>query len=73
MIRGKQIIDNTITQSKVNINTSSIINPNNITTKEFVDSFVTTKLTDINYSQLNLNMIALATSGSSEVIWGSTD
>jgi photosystem II stability/assembly factor-like uncharacterized protein len=64
LIKGKQINAASIEQPKMNITTSSIISNTNITNKEYVDQYITNQVSSINYSQLNLNMIALATSGS---------
>jgi len=58
-IKGKQIIDNSIPQEKLNIETDSIIYDTDITNKEYVDTTVDEHVKNIRYNKLNRNMQAL--------------
>ena len=60
-IGGKQIGDNTITQSKLAVSTASVVNPTSVTTKEWVENKILYEITGLTYSNKNLNMSALAT------------
>jgi hypothetical protein len=60
-IQGKQLENHTITQNNLNIPTDSIINPNSVTNKEWVDAHVTEVMSGLTYATSNLNMIASET------------
>lgn len=64
-IKGKQIADNTITQSNLAITTDSVVDPTSVTTKEYVENFANSAITAINFDKGNLNMDALATTAAS--------
>jgi hypothetical protein len=65
-LQGKQIEDHSIEQSKIKVFTSNIINPNDITTKKFVESFTAySATTTVNMSSSNLYMNALTTTSNS--------
>lgn len=61
LIKGKQIDDNTITQANISITTQDVINPTDLTTKEWVENYVNTASALITYCTSNLNMTALVT------------
>lgn len=60
-LNGKQLRDNTITQDKIGITTESVINNNDATTKEWVETHVDDEIEKITYSTSNLNMAGLTT------------
>jgi hypothetical protein len=64
-IKGKQIANSTITQSNLAVTTDSIVDPTNVTTKEYVENFANSAITAINFDKGNLNMAALATTAAS--------
>lgn len=59
-IKGKQLQDYTILQSKLNITTDSIVGPSDVTNSEFVQTRITENINNLNYSTLNLDMTANA-------------
>jgi len=61
-IQGKQISNASISQSKFDILTDSIVSLSSVTNKEYVDTAIANKAT-LYYSKLNLNMPANATTG----------
>lgn len=67
-IKGKQISDATITQSKMNISTDSIINPTDVTNKEYVNNVINSGISNLSYSSSDFNITALNTSGSSPML-----
>mgnify|MGYP001220330085 CR=1 FL=1 len=67
-IKGKQIADATITQSKMNITTESVVNATDVTTKEYVDNAVNSGMSNLSYSSSDFNISALNTSGTSPVL-----
>lgn len=60
-IKGKQIRDNTVTQEKMYILTETIIDPINVTNKEYVDSFVSTSLNQVGNSDADMAIVANTT------------
>jgi len=58
-IKGKHLVDNTISQEKLNITTDSVIYDTDITNKEYVDSVIDDQVSNIRYNKLNRNMQAL--------------
>jgi hypothetical protein len=64
-IKGKQIADATITQSNLAVTTDSIVSATSVTTKEYVDTYVSGQITGITYATTNLNMSATNTTAGS--------
>jgi len=64
-LKGKQIADATITQEKLGLTTVSVVDPTNVTTKEYVDISVNSAYTNITNNLSNLDMAALATTAGS--------
>jgi hypothetical protein len=63
MLKGKQILENTIKQNNFNVTLDTITYNSAITNKEYLLDTLNQKLADINFAQLNQNMTALSTSG----------
>lgn len=60
-IKGKQLADATITQQQLGITTESITDPTHVTTKEYVENAINSGLTNLSYSEDDINLIALQT------------
>lgn len=58
-IKGKQIDNATITQNNLNI--TSVVNPTDVTTVQWVENYVVSAVTSITYAPNNLNMYGLNT------------
>lgn len=67
-IKGKQIADNTIEQTNLNVTTDSVVNSSDVTTKEYVDNAINSGMTNLTYSESDLNLSANATTGTSPVL-----
>lgn len=60
-IKGKQIKDSELTQSKLNVTTESVTDSTKTNTKEWNDQNMFEHIETLNYSNSNLNMNALST------------
>jgi len=67
-IKGKQIVDNTITQKQLGVVTESIAQPTDVTTKKYVDSTVDSAVTGLTYTDIDYNISATDTTGESPVL-----
>lgn len=56
-IKGKQLESGSIEQSKINVSRVSVVDNDNVTSKQYVDEVIAEKAT-LYYSKLNLNMQA---------------
>ena len=60
-IKGKQIADDTITQTQLGITTESITDSTHVTTKEYLEMLIDSGLTNLSYSSDDLNLTAVLT------------
>jgi len=67
-IKGKQIEDSTLTQANMNITTTSVLTSTNATTMEYVDNAIQSGMSNMTYSNSNVDMIGENTTGSDPIL-----
>lgn len=67
-IKGKQIQDATITQGNMAITTATVLTNTNATTMEYVDNAIQSGMSNMTYSNNNVDMIAENTTGTDPVL-----
>ena len=63
-IKGKQIVDRTVTQKQLGVTTDSINSNDDVTTKKYVDDLVNNAITGLTYTDIDYNLSANETTGS---------
>ena len=67
-IKGKQIVDNTVTQQQLGITTETVVNQTDVTTKGYVDQIVNSAVTGLVHTDIDYNLTALNTSGTAQTL-----
>lgn len=67
-IKGKQILNATITQNNMGITTASVVSENCVTTKEYVELAIQSGVSNMVYSTHNVDMTPENTSGATPML-----